>query len=118
MNSLNNDLNRKRISISWLFILTLTVAATLGACELTKNYYPIHYTGLIAWSEVLFVIGSMFLISIAPKLPLLFVAKRTGSLENLSWESEEWSLLMGIWLTLPLLAVWTEQIAGLSTPAG
>ena len=98
----------KKITTAWLFLVILTVSASLAGSEIIRENFPAHYATFMVWAEVLFLLGCMFLISWISTLP--FFAKTTPDDPVVS-RDYEWPFFIGIWLILPLLAIWTDIFA-------
>ena len=100
----------KPISIGWLCVATFTVAATLAASQFTQKNHTVYYEWLIAWTEVLFVIGCMFIVSLAAKSPIFAAAKSRAGNESSTKRIDEWSMFIGVWFLLPFLSIMAERL--------
>ena len=98
----------KKITIAWLFLVVLTVSVSFAGSEVVRENFPAQYATLMVWAEFSFLLGCMFLISWVANLP--FFAKETPDEPSVqrTGQFDDWTLFIGIWLLLPLLAIWTD----------
>ena len=98
------------MSLRYLFFITTIVAAMLATAQFTRQTLPRVYYWIDAFSAILLILGTLFVVSIIAKLPWFSSGQEGIRTEDTPHIHCKYGFYIAVALMLPQICMWIELV--------